>query len=70
MNCRYSCVHWVIGVEIKSNVRRDNVENLVRMLMKGKNRKEMKMKTIELKKKAEEATASGGSSYLNVKRIV
>ncbi|KAF6134072.1 hypothetical protein GIB67_005082 [Kingdonia uniflora] len=71
MNCRYSCVHWGIGMEIDSNVKRDEVESLVRELMEGEKGKEMKMKAMELKKKAEEAaTDPGGSSWLNLDKII
>ncbi|KAF9608298.1 hypothetical protein IFM89_008583 [Coptis chinensis] len=69
-NCRYSCKHWGIGMEIDSNVKRKEVESLVRELMEGEKGKEMKMKALDWKKKAEEATAPGGSSYMNIDNMI
>ncbi|XP_043722111.1 7-deoxyloganetin glucosyltransferase-like [Telopea speciosissima] len=69
-NCRYSCVNWGIGDEIDSNVKREDVEMLVRDLMVGVKVKEMKNKAMEWKKKAEEAIAPGGSSHLNFDNFV
>ncbi|KAF5198147.1 Udp-glycosyltransferase 85a8 [Thalictrum thalictroides] len=69
-NCRYTCVHWEIGMEIDNNVKRDEVESLVRKLMEEEKGKEMKRKAMEWKKKAEEATAPGGSSYMNIDKLI
>ncbi|KAA8545618.1 hypothetical protein F0562_020402 [Nyssa sinensis] len=69
-NCRYSCSEWGFGMEIDSNVKRDEVEKLVRELMDGEKGKEMKKAAMDLKKKAEEATARGGSSYLNLDKLI
>ncbi|RWR79288.1 7-deoxyloganetin glucosyltransferase [Cinnamomum micranthum f. kanehirae] len=33
--CRYACTEWGIGMEIDSNVKRDEVEGLVREMMEG-----------------------------------
>uniref|UniRef100_A0A5B7BQP8 Glycosyltransferase n=1 Tax=Davidia involucrata TaxID=16924 RepID=A0A5B7BQP8_DAVIN len=68
-NCRYSCSEWGIGIEIESDVKRDEVEKLVKELMDGEKGKEMKKKVMDLKKKAEEATACGGSSYMNLDKL-
>ncbi|KAL2477462.1 UDP-glycosyltransferase 85A2 [Forsythia ovata] len=70
MNCRYSCVQWDIGMEIDNNVKQDEVEVLVKELMDGEKGKKMKKKAMEWKKKAEEATAPGGSSYINLEKLV
>ncbi|KAF6134073.1 hypothetical protein GIB67_005083 [Kingdonia uniflora] len=69
-NCRYSCVHWGIGMEIDNNVKSDEVKRLVRKLMEGEMGKEMKMQVVDWKKKAEEASIPGGSSYLNLSKLV
>ncbi|KAI3850335.1 hypothetical protein MKW92_036145 [Papaver armeniacum] len=69
-NCRYSCAHWGIGMEIDNNVKRDEVEKLVRELMDGENGKEMKIKSMEWKNKAEESTSPGGSSDLDLDNLV
>ncbi|RZC64482.1 hypothetical protein C5167_008171 [Papaver somniferum] len=69
-NCRYSCGHWGIGMEIDNNVKRYEVEKLVRELMDGDKGKEMKIKVMEWKKKAEESTSVGRSSDLNLDNLV
>ncbi|KAL8553521.1 hypothetical protein ACS0TY_002000 [Phlomoides rotata] len=69
-NCRFSCVEWEIGMEIDNNVKRDEVELLVRELMDGEKGKKMKEKVMEWKKKAEAATMAGGSSYLNLEKLI
>ncbi|KAH6823633.1 UDP-glucosyl transferase 85A3 [Perilla frutescens var. hirtella] len=69
-NCRYSCVEWGIGMEIDNNVKRDEVDFLVRELMDGEKGEKMKENAVEWKRKAEEAAAIGGSSYLNLEKLV
>ncbi|KAF8411200.1 hypothetical protein HHK36_003744 [Tetracentron sinense] len=69
-NCRYACKEWGIGMEIDNNVRREEVERLVRELMEGEKGKEMKNKAMEWKKIAEEATRPVGSSHLNVDKVI
>ncbi|KAI3880394.1 hypothetical protein MKX03_020875 [Papaver bracteatum] len=69
-NCRYTCEHWGIGMEIDNDVKRDEVEELVRELMEGEKGKEMKKKAMEWKRKSEEAVAPGGSSYLNLNKMI
>ncbi|XP_057974118.1 7-deoxyloganetin glucosyltransferase-like isoform X1 [Malania oleifera] len=70
-NCRFCCTEWGIGMEICNDVKRDEVERLVRELMEGERGKEMKKKTMEWKEKAEEATRRlSGSSFLNLERII
>ncbi|KAL3843767.1 hypothetical protein ACJIZ3_001170 [Penstemon smallii] len=69
-NCKYSCVEWEIGMEIDNNVKRDEVEVMVKELMEGEKGKEMKKKAMEWKRKAEEATAPGGSSYKNLDEMI
>ena len=69
-NCRYTCNEWATGMEIDSNVTRENVEKQVRELMEGEEGKKMKKKAMEWKKLAEEATGPGGSSSMNLDRLV
>ncbi|KAJ9673856.1 hypothetical protein PVL29_023418 [Vitis rotundifolia] len=70
-NCRYCCTEWGIGMEIDSEVKRDDVERLVRELMEGEKGEEMKKKTMEWKKIAHEATtAPSGSSFSNLDRMI
>ncbi|GAV63591.1 UDPGT domain-containing protein [Cephalotus follicularis] len=69
--CWFNCVKWGVGIEIDNNVKRDEVERLVRELMDGAKGKEMKKKAMEWKKLAEEATTSpNGSSCKNLDAIV
>lgn len=69
-NCRYVCAKWKIGMEIDSNVKREEVEGLVREMMEGEKGKEMRLKAREWKERAEQAATSGGSSYGNMNRLV
>lgn len=70
-NCRYCCVEWGVGMEIDSDVKRDEVEKLVRELVEGgKKGREMKKKAIHWKKMAEEAISPGGSSNINFDKLV
>ncbi|KAF2294124.1 hypothetical protein GH714_007684 [Hevea brasiliensis] len=41
-NCWFACNEWGVGMEIDNDVKRDEVEKLVRELMDGKKGKEMK----------------------------
>ncbi|XP_041015678.1 7-deoxyloganetin glucosyltransferase-like [Juglans microcarpa x Juglans regia] len=70
MNCRYCCTEWGIGMEIDNNVKRNEVEKLVRELMEGVKGKEMKKKVMEWKTKAEEAVKPGGSSHQNLDKLI
>ncbi|XXG40415.1 hypothetical protein AAC387_Pa01g1138 [Persea americana] len=69
-NCRYACTEWGIGMELDSNMKRDEVEGLVREMMEGEKGKEMRNKAIEWKNLAEIATKPGGSSYKNFDCVV
>ncbi|XP_038703829.1 7-deoxyloganetin glucosyltransferase-like [Tripterygium wilfordii] len=70
-NCRYCCTEWGIGMEINSDVKRDEVESLVRELMEGEKGKKMREKALVWKEMAEEATAgSSGSSYVNLDNVI
>ncbi|GLT94388.1 hypothetical protein SLE2022_121300 [Rubroshorea leprosula] len=69
-NCRYACTEWGIGMEIDGNVRRDEVEKLVRELMEGNKGKEMRKNAQEWKGKAEKAVSPEGSSFLNLDKLI
>ncbi|GFS35146.1 UDP-glucosyl transferase 85A2 [Actinidia rufa] len=69
-NCRYSCKEWGIGMEIDSDVRREEVEMLVRELMEGEKGREMKSAAVEWKRKADAAAGAGGSSYLSLDNLI
>lgn len=71
VNSRYICSEWNFGMEMNSDdVKRDEVEKLVRELIQGEKGKEMKRKAIEWKEMAEEATKANGSSFLNLEKLV
>nr|XP_015880724.2 7-deoxyloganetin glucosyltransferase-like [Ziziphus jujuba var. spinosa] len=69
-NCRYACKQWRVGMEIKNDSKRDEIEKLVRELMEGDKGKEMKSKALEWRKLAQESTAPNGSSSLNLDTLV
>ncbi|KAG4925165.1 hypothetical protein JHK87_050705 [Glycine soja] len=69
-NCRYIYNEWEIGIEIDTNVKREEVEKLVNDLMAGEKGKKMRQKIVELKKKAEEATTPSGCSFMNLDKII
>ncbi|KAI5348246.1 hypothetical protein L3X38_001133 [Prunus dulcis] len=69
-NCYCVCNVRGIGMEISNDVKRDQVEKLVRELMKGERGKQMKNKVMEWKKLAEEAASPHGSSSSNLENFV
>lgn len=70
-NCWFSVTKWDVGMEIDNNVKRDEVESLVRELMVGDKGKKLKEKAMEWKKLAEiAATKHSGSSYVNIEKVV
>ncbi|KAL5992480.1 hypothetical protein ACLOJK_013399 [Asimina triloba] len=69
-NCRYACTHWGIGVELGSQVRREEVEGAVREMMEGERGTVVKKKARELKECAENATKPGGTSYTNLEKVL
>ncbi|XVE55519.1 hypothetical protein DITRI_Ditri03aG0165100 [Diplodiscus trichospermus] len=50
-NCRFSCNEWGVGMEINNDVKRDEVEGLVRELIEGEKGKVMKKNALEWKRK-------------------
>ncbi|KAL5707805.1 7-deoxyloganetin glucosyltransferase [Ranunculus cassubicifolius] len=69
-NCRNSCVHWGIGLQIDRDVKRRDVERIVKQLMESEKGEEMKRKCMEWKMEAEESTKPGGSSCENLQKFV
>ncbi|KAI7733185.1 hypothetical protein M8C21_005449 [Ambrosia artemisiifolia] len=67
-NCGFACNEWGIGMEINHDVKRNEVEVLVREMLQGEKGKEMRRNAKEWKRKAQEATEIGGSSYNNFQR--
>ncbi|RWR79291.1 7-deoxyloganetin glucosyltransferase [Cinnamomum micranthum f. kanehirae] len=69
-NCRYACTEWGIGMEIDNNVKRDEVEGLVREMMEGDKGKEIRNKALEWKAHAEISIKPEGSSYKNFDDLI
>ncbi|KAF8037500.1 hypothetical protein BT93_B0407 [Corymbia citriodora subsp. variegata] len=69
-NCKYICDDWGVGLEMDGNVKRDEVERLVRELMEGEVGKNMRRKAMEWKKMAEEAVGEKGSSSMNLDKLL
>lgn len=69
-NCRYACTEWGIGVEVNHDVNRDEIEQLVKEMIEGDGGKKLRKKAMEWKRKAEDATDIGGSSYSNFNRFI
>ncbi|KAM4118299.1 hypothetical protein ACB094_02G191300 [Castanea mollissima] len=69
-NCRYACTTWGIGMEINHDVKREEIEALVKEILEGDKGKTAKQKALEWKKKAVEATDIGGSSYKDFERLI
>lgn len=69
-NCRYSCVEWEMGMEIDNDVKRDEVELLVRELMDGEKGEKMRNKALEWKNKAEAAAGPNGQCFQNLDELI
>nr|POF05230.1 udp-glycosyltransferase 85a3 [Quercus suber] len=69
-NCKYACNDWCIGMEIDNDVKREDVEKIVRELMEREKGKKMKKKLMEWKKLAEEATEPLVLSSINLNNLV
>lgn len=71
INSLYACQEWKIALKMEEyEVKRENVEQFVREMMEGEKGKDLKRNTLKLKKKAEEATIFGGSSYNNFDELM
>ncbi|KAK8672953.1 hypothetical protein V6N13_111310 [Hibiscus sabdariffa] len=69
-NCRYACITWGTAMEINPDVKREDVESLVREMMEGGDGKRLRQKALEWKKKAEATINNGGSSVINFNRMI
>ncbi|XP_010498707.1 PREDICTED: UDP-glycosyltransferase 85A5-like [Camelina sativa] len=70
-NCKYCCDEWEVGMEISGDVRREEVEELIRELMDGDKGKKMREKAEEWRRLAEEATKHMcGSSERSFEMVV
>ncbi|KAJ1265507.1 hypothetical protein BS78_08G081100 [Paspalum vaginatum] len=69
-NCRYKRTEWGIGVEIDDDVRRDDVEALIREAMEGEKGHDMRRRVAQLRDSAVAAARPGGRSMRNVDRLI
>ncbi|KAL1183033.1 hypothetical protein V6Z11_A02G154300 [Gossypium hirsutum] len=69
-SCRYSCTTWDNGMEINPDIKRKDVEALIKEIMEGDNGQRIRQKAFELKKKAKSAISIGGSSITNFYRMI
>ncbi|KAL0909651.1 hypothetical protein M5K25_020538 [Dendrobium thyrsiflorum] len=69
-NCKYSCTDWGVGMEINNDVRRNEVEELIREMMGGVNGKKMRENAVKWKESAAKAAGPNGSSVVNLDRVV
>ncbi|ONK75578.1 uncharacterized protein A4U43_C03F18380 [Asparagus officinalis] len=69
-NCRYLCTEWAMGMEIDNDVKREEVERIIRELMEGDKGKEMRRRAFEWKETAHKATEEGGVSFINFEKVV
>ncbi|KFK44619.1 hypothetical protein AALP_AA1G282400 [Arabis alpina] len=70
-NCKFTCDEWEVGMEIGGDVKREEVEAVVRELMGGNKGKKMREKAEEWCRLAEEATKHKvGSSVVNFETFV
>ncbi|CAL5058215.1 unnamed protein product [Urochloa decumbens] len=71
-NCRFACTEWRVGIEVGGDdVSREEVERLVRDVMGGEKGVELRRRAAEWKEKAAAAASQpGGSSWVNLERLV
>uniref|UniRef100_A0A1J3FIX4 Glycosyltransferase n=1 Tax=Noccaea caerulescens TaxID=107243 RepID=A0A1J3FIX4_NOCCA len=70
-NCKFCCDEWEVGMEIGGDVRREEIETVIRELMDGEKGKKMRAKAEEWGRLAEEATGhERGSSVVNFEEVV
>jgi UDP:flavonoid glycosyltransferase YjiC (YdhE family) len=69
-NCRYKRTEWGIGMEIGDDVRRGEVEALIREAMEGEKGQEMRRRVTELRDSAVAAARPGGRSMRNVDKLI
>lgn len=71
-NCRYACCEeeWGVGLELSKEVRREEVERMIREVMDTEKGEKMRRRALEWKEKAEKATRFGGSSFVNFEKFV
>jgi len=69
-NCRYACSEWGIGMEINNDVKREEVESLIKEMMEGEKGKGMRGEVLRWKEVTLKAAKPGGKSYKNLDIVV
>ncbi|KAM0879009.1 hypothetical protein ACQ4PT_034523 [Festuca glaucescens] len=69
-NCRYKCTEWGVGMEIADDVRRDEVEAMIREVMEGEKGGEMRRRVTELRDSTVASARRDGRSMRNVDRLI
>ncbi|KAF3792018.1 UDP-glycosyltransferase [Nymphaea thermarum] len=69
-NCRFTCTEWEMGMEIDSNVRREEIEGQVREMMGGEKGKEKRRMAKKWKEAAEKASLPGGPATVNLENLI
>lgn len=69
-NCRQVCMSWGNGAELPREAGSDEIVALVREMMVGKKGMDAREKALEWKRLADGATKEGGSSCVNIARLV
>ena len=69
-NSRMACTEWRVGVELSEDPGREEVEAAIRQVMGGGRGEELRRSVAEWKYKAALAARPGGSSWVNLERVV
>ncbi|KAF8672581.1 hypothetical protein HU200_049267 [Digitaria exilis] len=69
-NCRYARTEWRNGMEIRGEVRSAELAAMIREAMEGEQGREMSRRASEWKEKALLATSPGGSTVVNLGRLI
>ncbi|KAF2284005.1 hypothetical protein GH714_017914 [Hevea brasiliensis] len=69
-NCKYACDVWKTGIELSTNLSRDELVGVIKEVMETERGREMRRRAVEWREKAEAATSVGGVSYNNFDRFI
>ncbi|KAM3206731.1 hypothetical protein ACQJBY_062086 [Aegilops geniculata] len=69
-NCRYKCTEWGIGMEIGEDVRRTEVEAMIREAVEGEKGREMRRRVQALRESGLASAQCDGRSMCNVDRLI
>ncbi|CAL9222629.1 unnamed protein product [Arabidopsis halleri] len=70
-NCKFCCDEWEVGMEIGGDVRREEIETVVKELIDGEKGKKMRERAEEWRRLAKEATdPQHGSSIVNLETVL